>query len=266
MCAIRSSHRPRKRFGQNFLTDAMIISEIIHAIAPQADDCLVEIGPGLGALTQPLLEIVNKMTVVELDRDLAAKLTQAFSTSNQIDIIQADALKFDFSQLASESKKLRIIGNLPYNISTELLFRLLKQIQVIHDMHFMLQKEVVERICAPVNHTNYSRLSVMIQYHCQTQALFNVPPTAFNPPPQVNSAIIRLIPHAKLPFPAKDFTLFSEIVRRAFNQRRKTLRKSLAGLISAEQLTEIDIAPQARPQELSCEQFANISNLLTKSQ
>lgn len=252
------THRPRKRFGQHFLNDANIIQHIIMAIAPQADEHIVEIGPGLGALTFPLLEQDIALTAIELDRDVVAHL-QKDPRASALNLIQADALKFDFATLP---KPLRLVGNLPYNISTPLLFHLLQYCDRITDMYFMLQKEVAERLAADVNTPAYSRLSIMAQYYCDAEILFPVPPDAFDPPPKVDSAIIRLTPHTTLPHPASDFSRFADVVRTAFNQRRKTLRNSLKTHISAEQLEQLGINPQQRPAELSLADYVCISNSL----
>lgn len=256
------THIPRKRFGQHFLHDQHIIARIVQTIAPTSDNHIVEIGPGLGALTTHILPIVKKMDVVELDRDVIPELLAACEALGELTVHQTDALKFDFAALVTPTKKLRIVGNLPYNISTPLLFHLLKQAEVIQDMYFMLQKEVVDRICANPGDANYGRLSVMMQYHCTVQHLFSVKPGAFNPPPKVDSAIIQLVPHAKIPFQAKDTKLFADIVRTAFNQRRKTLRNCLRSFISVEQLTELNILPTQRPEELAVEDYVKIANTL----
>lgn len=253
-------HIPRKRFGQHFLHDQQIIARIVQSIAPKPDDNIVEIGPGLGALTTQLLPLAKKMDVVELDRDVIPELSSQCKSLGELVVHQADALKFNFAELAPQNKKLRIVGNLPYNISTPLLFHLLEQAEVIQDMFFMLQKEVVDRICAKPNEDAYGRLSVMMQYYCQADELFIVKPGAFNPPPKVDSAVVRLVPHTKQPQIAKNITLFATIVREAFNHRRKTLRNCLKNFISADQLSELGIDPIQRPEELSVEEFVSIAN------
>lgn len=260
-------HQPRKRFGQHFLHDQHVIKKIVTAIMPTLDDNLVEIGPGLGALTTHILPLVNSLSVVELDRDVIPILLDncASVSTNQPVIYQADALCFDFKQLFTQDKKLRLIGNLPYNISTPLLFHLLKNANIIQDMHFMLQKEVVDRMAAKPQQASYGRLSVMLQYHCQVQTLFTVKPGAFRPPPKVDSAVVRLIPHPTLPFTTLNYELFSEIVRLAFNQRRKTLRNCLKTLTSADKLEEIDINPQQRAETLLVEDYVKISNHITST-
>ncbi|MBB71118.1 MAG: 16S rRNA (adenine(1518)-N(6)/adenine(1519)-N(6))-dimethyltransferase [Legionellales bacterium] len=257
-------HRARKRFGQNFLTDAVIIDRIVAAINPKAGDKLVEIGPGHGALTKQLLPITGIMDVIELDRDLIPELQAFYTELGQLTVHQADALQFNFSQLSHEPKNLRVVGNLPYNISTPLIFHLLSQKDCINDMHFMLQKEVVERLSANPGDKNYGRLSVMAQYHCQVDYLFLVPPDAFQPQPKVDSAIVRLVPYAALPCVANNERLFADVVRQAFSQRRKTLRNTLKSLISAEQLSEQGISPQQRPEQLSVEEFVRIANHIDK--
>jgi 16S rRNA (adenine1518-N6/adenine1519-N6)-dimethyltransferase len=216
------SHPPRKRFGQHFLVDDGIVARIVAAIAPHPGEALVEIGPGLGALTQPLLERAGALTVVELDRDLAARLRR----NPQLTVIEGDALAYDFARLAAErGAKLRLVGNLPYNISTPLLFHLLDAVDHIADQHFMLQKEVVDRMAAEPGGKDYGRLTVMLQWRCHIEALFDVPPSAFDPPPRVNSAVVRLLPW---PRPAVvDASTLGALVTVAFSQRRKILRHTL---------------------------------------
>ena len=255
--------KPRKRFGQHFLQDTHVVEKMIRFIQPARTDQLVEIGPGLGALTFVLLPMLDKLEVIELDRDLIPLLQQSSQAFGQLQIYQADALSFDFTQLTHAPHSLRVIGNLPYNISTPLLFHLLTQLSVIKDMHFMLQKEVVDRIAAPVGGRTYGRLSVMVQYYCEAQILFAVPPEAFKPVPRVMSAVLRLIPRERL-VPAKDLSLFAEVVRLAFNQRRKMLQNSLAPLLSAHALQALDINPQARPEQITVDAFVRISNNLSQ--
>jgi len=255
-------HRARKRFGQNFLHDQGVIQRIVNSVNPRPGDNIVEIGPGLGALTELLFEASDNINVVELDRDLVQRLQQRFGQQANFHIHSSDALKFDFSALASE-KKLRIVGNLPYNISTPLLFHLMEQIDSIQDIHCMLQKEVVDRICAGPGENNYGRLSIMLQYHCQPQHLFNVDASAFQPPPKVDSAILRLTPHAEAPVTVKDKQLFALVVAQAFSQRRKTLRNCLKTLLNAEQIEAAGIDPTARPETLSLAEFARLSDLAT---
>ncbi len=252
-------HRPRKRFGQNFLTDTNIVSKIAHAIRVQTEDHLVEIGPGLGALTEVLLPQVNAMDAVELDRDLIPRLAQRCGALGQLQIHSADALKFDFASLAVDGRPLRIVGNLPYNISTPLMFPLLKNRAVIRDMHFMLQKEVVDRLAASPGCKDYGRLSVMMQYHCAVDSLFDVPPGAFNPPPKVTSAVVRLRPWDEPPVQVPDVALLEKLVTQAFSQRRKTLRNTLKGLLTAEQITAQDVDPARRAETLSLAEFAALT-------
>lgn len=258
-----SKHVPRKRFGQNFLHDRGIIRRILVAIHPQPKEHLVEIGPGLGALTCELLAATQRLDVVELDRDLILPLQEICAGLGELRIHNNDALKFDFTQLVEHGERLRIIGNLPYNISTPLLFHLLAQAQCIQDMHFMLQKEVVERIVARPNSTHYGRLSVMLQYRCNVERLFTVGPGAFTPAPKVDSAVIRLTPHAYAPVQVSDEAIFSHVVMQAFSQRRKTLRNTLKGLLTDSQLSTLGIDPNLRAQALSLQQFAVLSNAVT---
>jgi 16S rRNA (adenine1518-N6/adenine1519-N6)-dimethyltransferase len=256
-------HRARKRFGQNFLRDRGIISRIVRAIGPRPGERLVEIGPGQGALTEPLLEAADgHLEVIELDRDLIPGLRVQFFNHPDFVIHEGDALKFDFRALRGEGQPLRVVGNLPYNISTPLIAHLLEAGDAIADMHFMLQKEVVERLAAAPGGPDWGRLSVMAQYRCRVESLFVVPPEAFVPRPKVDSAIVRLTPHAELPYPAVDEGLLFSLVREAFGQRRKTLRNNLKGRIEAEALATLDIDPSRRPQTLSVEEFVRIANHL----
>lgn len=258
-----NKHRARKRFGQNFLQDQTVIQRIIRAIAPSKTDNLVEIGPGMGALTESLLAEAGKLEVIELDRDLPPILrAKLFKYEKTLNIHQADALDFDYSQLVANSEKLRIVGNLPYNISTPLIFHLLSQAQHIKDMHFMLQKEVVDRMAAQTAENNYGRLSIMTQYHCQVSFLFQVSPTAFKPEPKVQSAIVRLIPYIEKPFNANNPEQFFQLVKMAFGMRRKTLKNNLKTLISSMELEKLEINPELRPEKLSLEKFVHISNYL----
>ena len=216
-------HIARKRFGQHFLSDDGIIDAIVREIAPRPGDPMVEIGPGLAALTQPLVERLGKLTVIELDRDLAARLRG----HGQLNVIESDVLKVDFTQVAASlgSAKLRVVGNLPYNISTPILFHLLDHVAVVQDQHFMLQKEVIDRMVAQPATADYSRLSVMLQWRYAMEDVLFVPPESFDPPPRVDSAVVRMVP-LDAP-PALDVPLFSELVQVAFSQRRKLLRHSL---------------------------------------
>lgn len=247
-------HVARKRFGQNFLTSSDIIDDIITAIAPQPDDRMVEIGPGLGALTTPLLKKLTHLHVIEIDRDLIARLRGRF-TSTQLILHEGDALKFDFGNLG---ENLRVVGNLPYNISTPLLFYLAEFAENVHDMHFMLQKEVVDRMVASPGGREYGRLSVMLQYRFELERLFLVPSEAFDPAPKVESAIVRLRP--KPARTAHDEERLRHIVTAAFGQRRKMLRNTLQDLFSEAQLQALDIAPTARAEELAVEDYVRLSN------
>lgn len=255
-------HRARKRFGQNFLTDRSIIDRIVTAIAPAPDDRLIEIGPGQGALTQPLLSLCPTLTVIELDRDLADALQTWRERHPDLTIVQGDALRTDFSRFTDEPRSLRIVGNLPYNISTPLLFHLLLYSDLIRDMHFMLQKEVVERLAATPGDRHYGRLGIMVQYHCQVTPLIDVPPHSFRPAPKVDSAVVRLKPHAQLPWPCEAPQLLSRLVNVCFQQRRKTLRNSLRHWLEPELLEQVDIDLQARPETLAVADFVAVANRL----
>jgi len=260
MKANMHGHKARKRFGQNFLHDPYIISKIVGAIHPQPTDCLVEVGPGMGALTEPLLEASGKLNVVELDRDLIPILRTKFFNYPEFKIYEGDALKFDFSQLLEPGQRLRIVGNLPYNISTPLIFHFLSHHAQVQDMHFMLQKEVVERLGAVPGNGDYGRLSIMAQYYCKVEPLFIVGPGSFNPPPKVDSAIVRMIPYETLPIQAKDVKTLERVVREAFNMRRKTIRNTLKNLISADQLAELGIDTGLRPEVLTLQQYVTIAD------
>lgn len=251
--------RPRKRFGQHFLHDRNIIGRIVAALAPRPDDHIIEIGPGKAALTRELLTRVTHIEAVELDRDLIAQL-HAELPAAKLTLHNADALQFDFCRLTGDGRKLRVIGNLPYNISTPLLFHLLDQAGCIADMVFMLQKEVVQRMIAAPGGKDYGRLSVMIQYRCAVEKLFDVAPGAFTPPPKVDSSVVRLIPHATPPAAVADPEQFSRTVRAAFASRRKTLRNNMKGLLSAEQMLALGIDPTRRAETLSLAEFAALSN------
>jgi 16S rRNA (adenine1518-N6/adenine1519-N6)-dimethyltransferase len=253
------SHRPRKRFGQNFLHDPVVIGRIVSAINPSSNEQLLEIGPGQGAITVPLLQQAGRMAVVELDRDLVGPLRDRCEDLGELTVYNADALSFDFCALAG-SGPLRIVGNLPYNISTPLLFHLLAQHRCIRDMHFMLQKEVVERMAATPGSRQYGRLSVMLQYRCEVIHLFNIGPGAFTPPPKVESAFVRLIPYAHPPVQVNDAVVFEQLVRRAFAQRRKTLRNALRNVLDAEEIAALGIDPAARAETLSVSDFAALAN------
>ena len=259
-------HVAKKRFGQNFLTDQSIITSLIEAINPQAHQIIVEIGPGLGALTKPLLAKIDHLHVVEIDRDIVSWMQAEYAkpayTKNTLTVHNVDALKFDFSSL---SHNLRVTGNLPYNISTPILFHLLDNVSYITDMHFMLQKEVVERMVAQPSTPAYGRLSVMLQYYLAMEYLITVPPEAFEPAPKVESAFVRCVPHAELPFVANDTKLFAKVVLAAFGQRRKTLRNTLKGLLHDGGFAALDINPQLRAENLGVAHFVAISNYLGNS-
>lgn len=255
-------HRPRKRFGQHFLHDAGIITEIISTIAPDTKDRLVEIGPGLGALTRPLLLAHGRVDAIEIDRDVIPRLRERCAGAGELVIHQQDVLKCDFHRFAGPSsmqQRLRIVGNLPYNISTPLLFHLLDQADVIHDMHFMLQREVVNRICAQPGSRTYGRLTVMLARGLSAERLFAIGPGAFKPPPAVESAFLRLTPHRAPPFPLGDPALFATVVARAFGQRRKTLRNALKGLLDADAIAAAGVDPKARAETLAPADFGRLS-------
>lgn len=257
-----NSHQAKKRFGQNFLQDEAIIQRIVNSIRPTEKDFVIEIGPGLGALTKKIITQTKKMSVIELDRDVIPKLKFNCDGLGELTIFEQDALKTDFAKIAG-NKKLRVIGNLPYNISTPIMFKLYEQLSVIQDMHFMLQKEVVERMVAQPGSKAYGRLSVMTQYACQAQMLFIVPPEAFIPAPKVDSAIIRLTPKEN-PLKIIDFKTFSDLVSEAFNQRRKTVRNVWKKRLDSDELTRIDIDASLRPENLSLENFADAANFVAK--
>ncbi|HKQ30711.1 MAG TPA: 16S rRNA (adenine(1518)-N(6)/adenine(1519)-N(6))-dimethyltransferase RsmA [Burkholderiales bacterium] len=256
-----SRHRARKRFGQHFLRDPGVVGRIVDAIAPRANDITVEIGPGEGVLTRKLAEQVTPLHAVEFDRDLVSRLRAEFPPQRVI-VHEADALDFDFRKLASSAQRLRVVGNLPYNISTPLLFHLLEQVDCIADMVFMLQKEVVDRLAAPPDTSDYGRLSVMIQWRLKVERLFDVGPEAFDPPPKVDSAVVRLTPHAAAPIVVRDPHVFAGVVRAAFAHRRKMLRNNLKDVIPNEQLAALGIDPQRRAETLTLAEFARIADSL----
>jgi 16S rRNA (adenine1518-N6/adenine1519-N6)-dimethyltransferase len=268
MSGIENSHRARKRFGQNFLHDESIINQIVRAIRPGKTDNLVEIGPGKGAITRLLLDHCQHLNVIELDRDLVAILQNRFGSQNgdgqysDFRIHQADALKFDFAQLGDEQRPLRIVGNLPYNISTPLIFHLLSYSAIISDMHFMLQKEVVLRMAATAGENNYGRLSIMTQYCCDVENLFNVDPECFDPIPKVDSAIVRLTPQKTPRHPVIDHGVFDRVVRTAFSQRRKTLKNTLKTLLTGDELANLAIDPSQRAENLPLATYAILANYL----
>ena len=253
-------HKAKKKFGQNFLVDENIIADIIGAIRPEADDNLVEIGPGLGALTRPLLKRLKRLHVVEIDRDIIARLENDYPQPNAKLVIHAgDALKFD---LATLDAPLRIVGNLPYNISSPLLFHFSDYAARITDMHFMLQNEVVERMVAAPSTPAYGRLSVMLQYRFFMEKLLDVPPESFRPAPKVNSAIVRMIPLPVGEIQVKNEVLFAQIVAAAFGQRRKTLRNTLRSFLNEAGFEQLGINPQLRAENLSVTEFSRIAAFL----
>ena len=259
-CAKRRSEPPvkhiaRKRFGQHFLSDAGVIDEIVRAIAPQPGDPMVEIGPGLAALTQPLVERLGHLTVIELDRDLAQRLR----SRPQLTVVESDVMRVDFTALAGTGPRLRVVGNLPYNISTPILFHLLEHVQSIHDQHFMLQKEVVDRMVAAPSSAAYGRLSVMLQWRYAMENVLFVGPESFDPPPRVDSAVVRMEPLAEPP--VLDAALLSELVQVAFSQRRKLLRHSLGRWLEARQFTgAFDL--QRRAEEVPVDQYVALAQAL----
>lgn len=258
---VHQGHFARKRFGQNFLHDDYIIESIVAAIQPKADQALVEIGPGLAALTVPVSKYVDHLTVVEIDRDLASRLIDNPLLKNKLTVIEQDALTFDFNELKQQlGKPLRVFGNLPYNISTPLMFHLFEYANIITDMHFMLQKEVVTRLVAAPNSKDYGRLSVMAQYFCQIIPVLEVPPTSFKPAPKVDSAVVKLIPYKEKPYQVNDVKILSRVTTEAFNQRRKTIRNSLSNMFTVEQLVELNIDPNLRAENITVQQYCQLAN------
>jgi 16S rRNA (adenine1518-N6/adenine1519-N6)-dimethyltransferase len=255
-------HQAKKRFGQNFLHNDAVISDIIDAINPEPGENLVEIGPGLGALTEPVIERAKKLSVVELDRDLAKRLRHHPFLAPHLTIYETDALSFDFAQLATDEKPLRIFGNLPYNISTPLIFHLLTFKDKVQDMHFMLQKEVVQRMAAEPHCKAYGRLSIMTQYQCQVIPVMEIGPEAFKPAPKVDSAIVRLIPHTDIKNPVKEISALNTVCLAAFNQRRKTIRNGFKNLISVAQLEALNIDANLRPENLTLDDYIMLANFI----
>jgi 16S rRNA (adenine1518-N6/adenine1519-N6)-dimethyltransferase len=251
-------HQPRKRFGQHFLHDQGVIRGIVAAIAPRDGEMLVEIGPGLGAITEPLLKAAGTLDAIEIDRDAIRHLRETFGSAS-LRIHEGDALQFNFASLAPAGTRLRMVGNLPYNISTPLLFHLIAQRDCVHDMHFMLQKEVVDRMAAGAGDDAYGRLSVMLAPWVAVQPLFDIGPGSFRPPPRVESTFVRLTPHGEPPFTIVDQRNFSRVVAAAFSQRRKTLRNSLKQLLSGEQIEQAGIDPGARAEVISPAGFAALA-------
>jgi 16S rRNA (adenine1518-N6/adenine1519-N6)-dimethyltransferase len=251
-------HIPRKRFGQHFLHDPYIIGMILAAVSPKPGDTLVEIGPGLGAITLPLLELAGELTAVELDRDVIPHLESAAASKGKLRIVQGDALEVALSPLTPAGGKLRLVGNLPYNVSTPLLFHFLDEADCVQDMHFMLQKEVVQRMAAKPGGKEYGRLTVMLASRCKVEPLFNIGPGAFRPPPKVDSAFVRLIPYAAPPFPIADRARYAALVTQAFSHRRKTLKNALAGLVDETAIIAAGIDPKTRPETLSAADYARL--------
>nr|WP_199064105.1 16S rRNA (adenine(1518)-N(6)/adenine(1519)-N(6))-dimethyltransferase RsmA [Chromobacterium sp. ASV5] len=254
-----SKHIPRKRFGQNFLQDAGVIAGIVHAVNPQTDDVVIEIGPGLAAITRPLLQRLKHLHVVEIDRDIISRLEAEFPPE-KLTIHAGDALAFDFASVSGQP--LKIVGNLPYNISTPLLFHLASYGQRVTDMHFMLQKEVIERMVAEPSTADYGRLTVMLQYRFEMETILHVPPGAFWPPPKVDSAVVRMIPMPGRCGVASDEALLEKLVTQAFSQRRKTLRNNLKGMAEVADLEALGIDPGLRPENLPVEDFVRLANHL----
>lgn len=255
------AHRARRRFGQHFLKDSAVIHRIVSSLTLLPGERLVEIGPGKGAITGELLKTIGKLDVIELDRDLITPLKQRYADLGELQIHSCDALRFDFNLLGSGEKPIRIVGNLPYNISTPLLFHLLEQSRCIQDMHLMLQKEVVDRMAANPGSKHYGRLSVMLQIQCEITPLFNIAPKAFSPAPKVDSTFVRLVPFNELPFAIKDPRLFRKLVAQAFSLRRKMLRNSLGTLIETWQMEKIGVDPRLRAEQLEPKDFVNLANI-----
>lgn len=254
---------PKKNLGQHFLTDQDIISKIVLAVKPVAGDFLVEIGPGQGAITFPLLKKHGALTVIEFDRDLITPLMESAEGMGDLTIIHKDVLKVDFTKLAADRPAIRLVGNLPYNISTPILFHVLEHAPVVRDMHFMLQKEVIDRMAAEPGSKVYGRLTVMLQARCEVTPLFMVPPHAFRPPPKVDSAVVRLVPLAADKIHIKDAVLFENLVRDAFGQRRKTIRNAMQALATTDDIEAVGLRPDARAEQLPVTDFIKLANFLT---
>lgn len=261
-----SGHKHKKQFGQNFLNNSRIIDRIVAAIRPQAEDHMVEIGPGEAALTEPLIKTVSHLDIIEIDNDLIGPLKIRFACEPAFHLHHTDALTFDYSTLLKTAdEQLRVVGNLPYNISSPLMFHLLEHADNIRDMHFMLQKEVVDRICAQPGSKTFGRLSVMMQYYCKTEHLFDVGPENFTPPPKVDSAIVRLLPYKEKPLQAEDEALFEKFVKQCFALKRKTLRNNLKGWLESEQIEACGINPSARAETLQLADFVALCNYYQKT-
>lgn len=254
-------NRARRRFGQHFLKDQAVIQHIISSLTPLPGERIVEIGPGKGAITGELLKITGRLDVIELDRDLIEPLKQRYADLGELHVYNCDALTFDFNLLGSAENPIRIVGNLPYNISTPLLFHLLKQSHCTRDMHFMLQKEVVDRMAATPGSKHYGRLSVMLQIQCVVTPLFTIASNAFSPAPKVNSTFVRLVPFEILPFEIRDPSLFKKLVSQAFSLRRKMLRNSLGELIKTSQMEKVGVDPRLRAEQLQPRDFVNLANM-----
>ena len=256
-------HQARKRFGQNFLHDQQIIERIIKVISPSQENHIVEIGPGHGALTKPLFESGADLDCIEIDKDLAEFIDNQFVNHSRVRVYQSDILKFDLSILSNKDRNLRVVGNLPYNISTPVIFHLLKNHELIEDMTFMLQLEVIQRMASSVGQKNYGRLSLMTQYYCKVEHLFNVPSSSFIPKPKVVSAIVRLTPHQTFPVKVIDPKCLQIVIRTAFNQRRKTLKNSLKAIMPTSALDKLPIDASLRPASLSLKDYAMISDAIS---
>lgn len=259
-------HKARKRFGQNFLHDHGVIRRIVACIGPKKGQRIVEIGPGKGALTEGIISVTERMDVVELDRDLIPILKVNLFRFPELTVHEADAMKFDFTSLRTEEQAIRVVGNLPYNISTPLIFHLLSQADAIEDMHFMLQKEVVDRLAARPGDSLYGRLSVMAQYYCAVESLFIVGPESFDPAPKVDSAIVRMTPHKTLPYQVNNIKMLEDMVRIGFQQRRKTLRNNYKGVLDNDDFAALNIDPTLRPERLDVEDFVRITNYVLKKE
>ena len=259
------SHRPRKRFGQNFLHDQAVIEQILAHIDPQPGQHIVEIGPGQGALTRGLLQRAGEIDAIELDRDLLDPLKRMCGPLGTLHLHNADALQFDFRALCTDDRPLRLVGNLPYNISTPLLFHLLEQADVVEDMHFMLQKEVVDRMAAVPGSKAFGRLSVMLQVSCEVTSLFVIGPQSFHPPPKVDSSVVRLRPLAEPLVAADHMAAFGALIGKAFAHRRKTLRNNLKGVLDAEQIAALDIDPGVRAESLTVQDLIRLHQAVDQS-
>ncbi len=258
-------HVTRKRFGQHFLCDEEIISRIVLAIDPKPEQHIVEIGPGEGAITLPILRKSGKLTVIELDRDLVPRIAARCEGVGEVQIINADVLNVDLATLVNDARRLRVVGNLPYNISSPILFHCIDHLDAIEDMHFMLQREVVDRMAAGPGSKVYGRLSVMLQLACRVEPLLPVPPQAFRPPPKVDSAVVRLTPLPREQSPLEHIETIARLVRAAFGQRRKTVSNSLDGFANADDLRAVSIDPRARAEQLAPQLFVDLAVHLNRN-